>query len=358
MTVSFRVIDSGVAEGRQQIAFDQALVELHSEGTVPDSLRFLRFPPTVLVGRHQVLSHEIKVKHCRDNGIGIVRRITGGGAIYLDENQVGWELVFDRRNLPMNDLVAYTQTICEAVADGLSTAFGIDARFRPRNDIEVEGQKLCGTGGFFDGNTLIYQGTVLVDVDPAAMMACLNVPEAKLAKRQLDKAENRVTTLKALLGTAPAVDDVHCAIISGLETNLGIACTPQSVGIDEDERAIEIYREEIGTDAFVYGTDSPDAPDVLSSGRTTPGGTLTAYARLDGPSGAPRIREILLTGDFFITPPRTVLDLEASLRGVAVADAGEHVTNFFEQADVGMVSLSVDDFRSVIAETVQAIEPA
>ena len=53
---------------------------------------------------------------------------------------------------------------------------GIDARFRAPNDIEVEGQKVSGTGGFFDGSTLFYQGTVLVDMDPAMMFQSLNLP--------------------------------------------------------------------------------------------------------------------------------------------------------------------------------------
>ncbi|MEE9586806.1 MAG: hypothetical protein V3V97_02115 [Hyphomicrobiaceae bacterium] len=77
----FRVIDSSVRDGRQQIAFDQALIDLHKEGRVPDTVRFLRFPPTALIGRHQALSHELKLDFCKANDIGLVRRITGGGAI-------------------------------------------------------------------------------------------------------------------------------------------------------------------------------------------------------------------------------------------------------------------------------------
>ncbi len=188
----FRAIDTGLREGRAQIAFDEALIELHKAGTIPDTVRFLRFPPTALIGRHQAMSQEVKVEYCRANGIGLVRRITGGGAIYFDEGQIGWELVLSRKRMAMPSLGDYTRAICEAVAHGLSSAFAIDARFRPRNDIEVGGQKLCGTGGFFDGDTLFYQGTVLIDVDPARMMACLNVPAAKLQKRDLDKAEQRV----------------------------------------------------------------------------------------------------------------------------------------------------------------------
>ena len=60
MSKSFRVIDTGLRDGREQIAFDQALVDLHQAGEIPDTIRFLRFPPTVLIGRHQALSQESK----------------------------------------------------------------------------------------------------------------------------------------------------------------------------------------------------------------------------------------------------------------------------------------------------------
>ncbi|MBI3371675.1 MAG: lipoate--protein ligase family protein, partial [Betaproteobacteria bacterium] len=84
MAIPFRVIDTGVRNGRTQIAFDQALIELHREGRVPDTVRFLRFEPSALVGRHQAIGQELKLDFCRANGVALVRRITGGGAIYLD----------------------------------------------------------------------------------------------------------------------------------------------------------------------------------------------------------------------------------------------------------------------------------
>ena len=92
----FRVLDTGVLEGRLNIAIGQAIVEAHQAGKAPDTLRFLRFPPTALVGRHQALGQEINLDYCRDHNIGVVRRITGGGAIFMEPGLLGWELAFDR----------------------------------------------------------------------------------------------------------------------------------------------------------------------------------------------------------------------------------------------------------------------
>jgi lipoate-protein ligase A len=350
----FRTIDTGLREGRAQIAFDETLIELHKAGAIPDTIRFLRFPPTALIGRHQAMSQEVKVEHCRANGIGLVRRITGGGAIYFDEGQIGWELVLSRKRLPMPSLGDYTRAICEAVAHGLSATFAIDARFRPRNDIEVGGQKLCGTGGFFDGDTLFYQGTVLIDVDPARMMACLNVPAAKLQKRDLDKAEQRVTTLKALLGAAPEIAAVQQAVLLGLRDRLGIEIEPGVPSETEEALAKRIHAETIGTDEFVFEIDSPRGAGVSEASLTGAGGTVSAFVRLEGAGGARRVREVLLTGDFFVTPPRMVLDLEAALRGVPVGEVGASVDRYFAASRPDLLSIAPQDFRKVIEDAVAA----
>lgn len=348
MPLPFRSIDTGVRDGRLQIAFDQALIELHKADRSPDTVRFLSFAPTVLIGRHQAMSHEVRDAHCRANGIGLVRRITGGGAIYLDEGQVGWELVLSRQRLPMPTLGDYTRAICEGIAKGLSDAFKIDARFRPRSDIEVDGRKLCGTGGFFDGDTLIYQGTVLVDADPARMVACLNVPEARPVTRDLDKAETRLTTLKALLGDAPPVEAVKRAVLAGLGAHLGLAIAPGSPTPEEESLAARYHADEIGTDAFVFEIDDPRGADVLEARLPTPGGTVSAFVRLEGAGSAQRIREVLLTGDFFVLPPRTIFDLEASLRGVATGDVKAAVDSFFANTKPDALTLAPAHVSDVI----------
>ena len=343
----FRVIDSGIRDGRRQIAFDQAMIEARKQGRIPDTIRFLRFPPTALIGRHQALAREVHLDYCRANRIGVVRRITGGGAIYFDEGQLGWELVFDRAALGIGSLAELTRVICEAAAAGLSK-LGVAAKYRPRNDIEVDGRKISGTGGFFDGDTLFYQGTVLVDMDPQHMLAALNVPTAKLAKRSLDSAAQRVVTLKELLGAAPPIARIQAALVEGFAEKLGIAPAPGTISDYEETLAARYYDEEIGTDEFVAEIDDPGAgAGVRSGAHTGAGGTITAYVRLEG-AALDRIREVLVTGDFFVTPPRTILDLEAALRGVHKAEVGAAIERFFANAKVGLLSVAPADFRAAI----------
>jgi lipoate---protein ligase len=354
MLPTFRVIDTGLREGRANIAFDQAMIDAHVAGDIPDTIRFLRFPPTALIGRHQAISEEIHLDYCQENNIGIVRRITGGGAIYFDRDQLGWELVFSRTTLGISTLPELTQAICEAAAAGLRK-LGVDAQFRPRNDIEVDGRKLCGTGGFFDGSTLFYQGTLLINLDAAKMISALKVPAQKLAKRDLESAGQRIVTLHELLdGKIPPISEIQAAMLEGFAERLNIKPVWGEATAFEEEQAQTNFDDEIGTEEFVFEIDKPDVGDNIHQATYSgPGGTVKVFMRLEGPNND-RIREVLITGDFFVTPPRTILDLEATLRGIHVNEIENVVAEFFKKTDVGLLSIQPEDFYKVIGDAAQA----
>ena len=345
---SFRVIDTGIRGGRANIAFDQALIEARRAGMIPDTVRFLRFRPSALVSIHQILSHEVRRDYCRANGIEIGRRITGGGGLYLDEGQIGWELVFSRSSLGGMDLNEATRRICESAALGLNK-LGVAARYRPRNDIEVDGRKISGTGGFFDGDTLFYQGTLLIDFDPGKMIAALKVPVEKLAKRDLDSARQRVVSMRDILGDdLPDLAAIQQGLLDGFAEGLGIRPQWGEITPHEEELADRLYRDEIGRDDFVEMVDAPEVDDALVSATLTRrGGALRADLRLEGP-GRTRIREALVTGDFFVTPPRVIFDLEAALRGVELADAGSVVADHFARTRAEFLNLAASDIHDVV----------
>lgn len=356
MSEAFRIIDTGVREGRANIAFDAALMEERQANRVPDTIRFLRFPPTALIGRHQDLSREINLDYCEENGVGTVRRITGGGAIYLDEGQLGWELVFHRKSLGIAALPDLAREICNAAALGLGE-LGIKAKFRPRNDIEVDGRKISGTGGFFDGDVLIYQGTVLVDMNSQQMVNALHIPENKLAKRELDSAAQRVVTLQELLGDElPNLETIKEALIEGFVNGLGINAEVGEISAGEESLAQKYLVEEIGTEEFLREIDNPgDQDDVHAGSHTGPGGTIDAFVKLEGPTGQ-ILQRALISGDFFVTPPRLVFDLEAALVGTRLDEINATIEQFFDGNDVDMLSVAPADFQAAIANALGAAD--
>jgi lipoate-protein ligase A len=154
--------------------------------------------------------------------------------------------------------------------------------------------------------------------------------------------------LKELLGAAPAIDAVQDALLAGFARRLAIDPARGEITAAEEALADRLHDEEIGTDAFVAEIDDPGALEgTLAGSHTGAGGTVTAYVRLEGTGGG-RIREVLVTGDFFVTPPRIVFDLESALRGVAVGDVRAAVEAFFARARAGMLSAAPADFAHAI----------
>ncbi len=354
---ALRVIDTGVHNGRYNVALDQALIDGRNAGTTPDTLRFLEFSSSALIGRHQDLSREVDVDYCRRHAIDVGRRITGGGAIYLDGGQLGWELICTRDSVPRGDLATVAAAICRAAATGLST-LDIDAHFRPRNDIEVSGRKISGTGGFFDGSSLFFQGTLIVTLDAGTMFAALRVPADKRERHGADVAA-RVTSVEQICGERmPTRAALKQALAAAIAAALDREPVAGSLSPLEATQAAHLYETMIGADEFVREIDGLDAEDGwLQASRATPGGTLRASLRCSG-TRAPRIRQVLISGDYFVTPPRVIYDLECHLKDVALADVARCVDTFFATATVDAMSFTGADLSAVIEAAAARSTPA
>lgn len=341
-----RLLDTGVRSGRRNIALDQALIDGHDDGTSPATLRWLEFEPSVLVGRHQDLSREVDLDYCHANGIDVGRRVTGGGAIYLDRHQLGWELICPRRWLDADSLVDVAATICTAMAGALNDA-GIEARYRPRNDLEVEGRKIGGTGGFFTGDTVFYQGTLLLTVDGDAMFSALRVPAEK-HRAGGGGAAARVTDLRTVCGgTLPPLADLKSGLAEAFCRRLGFSLAAGALSAAETASAQVLYRDEIGTAEFIHAIDGLARDGGwLRAHRTTAGGHLFAHVRCW--PGRDVVQQVLLSGDVFVTPPRLVYDLESALKDTPLAALDARVRRFVAAASVGLMSFSADDVVAVI----------
>ncbi|HSJ52901.1 MAG TPA: lipoate--protein ligase family protein, partial [Anaerolineae bacterium] len=148
MTEIWRLLDTPPTSAAHNMAIDEVVLTAHSRGQAPNTLRFLQFTPhCTLVGYHQAVEQEIRVDYCREHDIDINRRLTGGGGLYWDATALGWEIYAPQGHpsiLPRIEEM-YEQ-LCNAAVRGLAL-LGVEAAFRPRNDIEVMGRKISGTGG-------------------------------------------------------------------------------------------------------------------------------------------------------------------------------------------------------------------
>ncbi len=123
---------------------------------------------------------------------------------------------------------------------------------------------------------------------------------------------------------------------------------PAELDPQEEALAQRLYDEEIGTDSFVEEITEPaGATAFLTGSHTCPGGTVTAFVRLEGRPGN-RLGQVLFTGDFFVAPPRVVFDLESALKGLAPAEAVPAVEAFFSGRELAALSVTPADFRAAL----------
>ncbi len=341
----WRVIDTGLRPAAQNIALNRALLEARQAEEIPSTLRFLRFTPSALLGYHQSAEQELNLDYCREQGITVQRRITGGGAIYFDETQIGWELYLHKRDLGTADMQVISQRICNAAAAAIS-ALGVDARFRPRNDIEVDGRKISGTGGAFDGDALMFQGTLLIEFDVEKMLRVLRISAEKLSDKAIASARDRVANLKDLLGQRPDAEVIRRNMVEAFESEFGVEFSDGDLTLSEDQRYQAALRE-IDHPDWVGLINRPvaDMP-ILEGAQKFAGGLLRAAVTFD--KATRTLRQVWFTGDFFINPRRTVADLEAALRDLPLDRLEQKVDAFFAGRPVDMLTLKPADFVVVV----------
>jgi len=244
-----RTIDTGLRPARWNVAMTAALAELHERGEIPDTLRFHRYPRCVLLGRSQDAELAANLVYCRGEGIDIARRVTGGGAVFMSPQVLAWDVAADRVSCGPN-FEAITCKIGEGIAAGLSH-LGVKAHFRAPNDIEIGDRKVSGSSGYAGRRSAILQGTVLLTDEFAEMASALRLPESSL--------RTTITCLAEACGSVPLLSEIMDAISNGLTETLGRESVAQSWSASEAACCEALLREEIGTDAFVFGAHDTGA---------------------------------------------------------------------------------------------------
>ena len=188
----WRVIPIEVRSAAMNMAIDEAISKSVSNGANP-TIRFYKWlPSAVSIGYFQSLNDVVNKKYCKRNGVNIVRRRTGGGAVYhSNRGEITYSVIGPTKLFPKNIIESY-QVICDWIILGLAK-LGIKAEFSPINDIIVKGKKISGNAQTRRNNILLQHGTILFDVDVDKMFSVLNVPDEKIKDKLIKDVKERVT---------------------------------------------------------------------------------------------------------------------------------------------------------------------
>jgi lipoate-protein ligase A len=218
---AWRWIDTGLRRPAENLALNRALLEARQAREIPSTLRFHRFTPSALLGHHQDPANELDLAYCARRGIVVQRRLSGGGAIYMDENVLGWDLYLDRRDVGTAEMTAISRRICEAAAAGIR-ALGAAAAYRAPTDIVVAGRKISGTGGAMEGDALLYQGTLLIDFDVEVMLRTLAATAPRVTPEFVAGARQSVVNLRELVASLPALERIEEAFVEAFAQAFGV----------------------------------------------------------------------------------------------------------------------------------------
>lgn len=233
--LNLKLYRSAETDAAFNLAYEQYLLE-HAE---PDTLVFYLWQndATVVIGKHQNPYKECRLDALRADGVQLVRRATGGGAVYHDLGNLNFTFVTDAAHYDVAKQ-------CGVILDALRT-FGIEGQMSGRNDLTTEGLKFSGNAYMTLDDAHLHHGTVLVDADLTRLAHYLTVSEAKIASKGIDSVKSRVVNLRTLEPTI----DTECLIRALFETfckTYGTTATVQQLTEDTAPQAVldaaETYR--------------------------------------------------------------------------------------------------------------------
>jgi lipoate-protein ligase A len=251
---AWRLLVTEPADGATNMAIDEALWRSRQAGAAPPTLRFFAWaPPTVSLGYGQPVDRHVDVAACRALGVGLVRRPTGGSAIYHDgpERELTYSVVATADDLGIgSDLLETYQWIGRALLRGLR-ALGAPAELVPERppagptpafcfartgvyEIEVAGRKLVGSAQRRQGEGFLQHGAVLLGVDEPRLRALFPTTRDPLAT---------LTTLEAALGRRPSFDAVAEALATAFEQEHGLDLRPGGLSDEETARVAALVTD-------------------------------------------------------------------------------------------------------------------
>ena len=262
---SWRLLVTEPTDGATNMAIDETVWLGRRAGASPPTVRcFAWSPPTVSLGYGQPLDRHVDVTACRRLGVGIVRRLTGGSAIYHDgpERELTYSVVAAADDIGggARDLLHSYQWIGRALAAGLQALgapvemVGVARADEPTPafcfartgscEIEIRGRKLVGSAQRRFGRTFLQHGSILLGVDADRLAAIFPTTADPLAT---------LTTLEAALSHRPKFDDVAAALAAAFEREHGIDLRPDGLSADETATVDRLVRDKYATKDWLTG---------------------------------------------------------------------------------------------------------
>lgn len=257
--------------------------------------------PAIIIGRHQNTIQEINKEFIDKNGIHVVRRLSGGGAVYHDLNNLNYTIISNDTQEGAFDFQTFSKPVIDTLAK-----LGVKAEFTGRNDLEINGQKFAGNAQAYYKGRMMHHGCLLFDVDMSVLGQALKVSKDKIESKGIKSVRARVTNIVDHLSDKITVQEFSDAILAQVKEEYPEM--DEYVLSDAELSEIQAMRDnQFATWDWTYGK----APEyTIERGVRYPAGKITTYANVENST----IKSVKIFGDFFGVKP--VDDIEKMLEGV------------------------------------------
>ena len=278
--MALHYLETGSTDPAFNLAFEEFVLENRREG---DWLMLWQNANSVIVGLNQNAAEEGDPAYVRAHGIRVVRRMTGGGAVYHDLGNLNYSFITDALDTASLSMEALARPVCRALS-----ALGVAAELSGRNDICVEGRKVSGTAQRVYKTRILHHGTLLFDSDPDMVAGALNVDPEKFRSKGRKSVRSRIGNIRSFLKQDMTLQDFW----AHLRVSLGKTdVAPEQLTAEELAQVQRLKEEKYDTWEWTYGR----SPRYNYTGkRRWPGGNLEVYAEIhEG-----KAEQIRFYGDF------------------------------------------------------------
>lgn len=257
--------------------------------------------PTIVIGKHQNAIEEINKAYTDEHGIHVVRRLSGGGAVYHDLNNLNYTIISNKTQEGAFDFKTFSQPVIETLAD-----LGVTASFTGRNDLEIDGKKFCGNAQAYYKGRMMHHGCLLFDVDMTVLGNALQVSKDKIESKGVKSVRARVTNILDELPKKMTVEAFSEQLLNKIKEQYP-DMTEYVLSEADLENIQNLADNQFATWDWTYGK-SPDY--TIKRSVRYPAGKLTSYVKVEKSV----ITGLKIYGDFFGI--KDVSDIEEELIGL------------------------------------------